>query len=90
MGHVRVCLDHADYSRLDAAMTSRGYAITITGGPEDDPQELRLPPGSYYRPEPSDAHQMRIDATAAVTDLGELGWSIVATAGVTAWDGLLP
>lgn len=90
MGHVRVTLDHDDYAALDEAMRARKYRTELLGNKDGEPRWLRLPPGSYWREEPTDEHQMRIDATAALTDLGELGWSIVATSGETSWDGLIP
>lgn len=92
MGVVRIELDHADYTKLDEEMAKRGYATAITSTDAATKEERRfgLPRGSYWRPEPSDHQQMRIDAHAAVTDLGELGAEIVATSGPSAFEGLEP
>lgn len=90
MGMVRVALDTGYYDRLDAAMTARGYSTKIVGMVDDEDRTLRLPPGHYWKDEPTDEERMRDDACDAVDELGILGAQIVATSGLSAWKGLLP
>jgi hypothetical protein len=90
VGILRVVLDHGDYSRLDSEMRIRGFSTTILGAVDDEPITLQLPPGHYWHAEPSDDSEMRNDAVAALELLNELGAQVVATAGPSAWHGLLP
>lgn len=90
MGMVRVELDHGYYDRLDAAMRSRGYATTVLSIDNGDERAMRLPPGHYWMRDPTDEEEMRDDAKSAVEEIGALGAQIVATAGLSAWWGLMP
>ncbi len=96
MGTIRIELDRqggddeARYAALDAAMADRGYTTTVTSHAEDEPVLFRLPRGEYWRAEPTDHAQLRIDALAAIDEVAELGAEVVATAGPTAFAGLLP
>lgn len=90
MGLVRIVLERGDYAALRMGMEQRGYCVTIPGEVDDEERLFLLPVGTYWRAEPTDAEQMRIDATAAVIELGAegIGARILATAGVTSCDGL--
>lgn len=81
-GHVK------DYGEIDQGMLARGYMLTIPGGLGDGQILYRLPVGTYWRAEPTDAHEMRADALAAASEADEHEARIVATAGITSWHNL--
>lgn len=87
---VRVHLDSGDYSKLDSEMRHRGYFTTILALVDDEPISVQLPTGQYWKGEPTDEIAMRDEALEAVRQMGELGAQIVATAGLSAWEGLVP
>lgn len=86
MGIVRIVTDN--YTEIDMGMASRGYMRTIPGQIDGEEQLYLLPIGTYWRAEPTDAEQLRIDAHAALQDAGQVGARIIATAGITSWHGL--
>lgn len=90
---VRVQLDHGDYSRLDSEMRQRGYHTSVTARYEDEseaPRSLKLPPGQYWRGEPTSHGQMRKDAIEALQAIDELGAAVIATSGPSAYHNLMP
>lgn len=86
MGLVRIVVDGRNYAGVDSEMSARGYTHLVPRGEGDAERWYRLPPGTYWCPEPSNVAEMLEDAAEATAS--ERGVQIIATAGATAWSGL--
>jgi hypothetical protein len=72
------------YKRLHAAMQSRGFVRTITNG---SGTKYWLPTAMYYSNAYSDAATARDAASQAAAGIAS-AYSVIATCGPSAWQGL--
>lgn len=88
MAIARVIVDQGGYAEVDTHMSAQGFATWIVAKVGDKERLYRLPKGTYWMAEVTDADDLLQRCEAACKAAGVVSAQILITSGDTKWRGL--